>query len=159
MRAALRRWPEGARLFLSRCSVMPFEVALGFVSAWTGAISFFNLTVAAVAFSNALPTPMVVAFNIVYLLSGVFLVLGVGWGYRNIEAAGMILLATVLGVRTVAFCVVFGFTAVTTGAIIQSLTFGLAALVRLRALLKNKTLVFATDIPAIVAEQTRGVPE
>lgn len=149
----MRSWPVGFRLFVHRCAVVPFEASIGILAIWTGATSFLNYTVAARAFTSSLPEVFTVSFNLVYLVAGAFILCGLGWGYRNIESSGMILLATVMGVRVIALVVTAGFTPETTAAIIQGLTFGLASLIRLHSLLKNKILVFAEDIPEIVKRQ------
>jgi hypothetical protein len=154
---ALKTWPTGFKLFFHRCSVVPFEVALGVLAMWTGYTSFFEWTVAARAFGSSLPGYMTDGFNLVYLVSGAFILVGVGWGYRNVEASGVILLATVFLVRVMALLFSVGITPETTSALVQSLTFGFACMIRLRCILKNCVMVYAADIPEIIERQARGM--
>lgn len=155
---AIRAFPLGFTLFVHRCGVAPFEVAIAALSVWSGVMSFFNYTSVTRIVSSSLPDVFTIAFNLVYLVAGMFILTGVGWAYRNLESSGMILLATVLGVRVIALVVSVGYAPETTTAIVQGLTFGLASLVRLRSLLKNRTLVFAEDIPEYVKRlsETKG---
>lgn len=153
---ALGRFPGGWKLFVHRCTIVPFEVALGAVAVWTGFTSFFEWTVTARAFGSSLPGYMTDAFNLVYLVAGAFIMVGVGWGYRNVESSGVILLATTLLVRVMALMFSVGVTPETTSAIVQGLTFGFACAIRLRDLLKNTTYVVAIDIPEIIERQARS---
>lgn len=139
--------PEGFKLFRTRAAVVPFEVAIGFLSMWTGTISFFDITVAARALKTGMPIGVLNAFNLLYLLAGAFIVAGVGWGYRNVEASGMVLLLTTLMVRVATFIFVIGFAPDTTAAIVQGLVFGIASGIRLVSLLRNKVLVLTEVTP------------
>lgn len=159
MRRAIREMPVGFRLFLNRSKVVPFEFAVGFASVYIGAVSFLGGTAGAQAANQALPPLMVAVLNLIYLLSGFFIIFGLGWGYRNLEASGVILLFTALIARLVMLIVITGFTLTTTATAVQGGAFAVACIVRLISLMKNRVLVFAEDIPNIVKEQTRGLPE
>lgn len=150
MRNAIRGMPAGFRLFLFRSRAVPFELALGFVSLWSGAISFFGVTLSAQTLNQTLHPLMVSTFNLLYLLSGVFIIAGVGWGYRNLEASGVILLATALIVRAIAVLIGAGVNPLTLTAALQGVAFSFACVVRLVSLMKNEVLVFATDVPELV---------
>ena len=149
--------PVGWRLFRHRLVCVPFESSLAIVAIWTGATSLLEYSVAARAFSWALPQATVDIFNLAYVLAGAFVLLGVGWGYRNVESSGLLMLFTVLTVRVFSLMVLVGTTPETVTAIVQGLTFGLATLLRLYMIIKGKTLVYAQDIPDIVA--ARLAPE
>lgn len=153
LRESIKQIPTGFKLFMHRWIITPFEVAFALVAMWTGLISFFNWTVAARAFNSALPTELSTLFNLIYFISGIFMLTGIGWAYRNVEAAGLIFLFTVLLVRVITLISMVGFTPETTSAIVQGLAFGFACIARLRLILKNQVLVRASDIPEIVSRQ------
>lgn len=146
VRRTIREFPAGLRHFFARSAIAPFEFALGIVSLWTGAISFFGVTLGAQTLNATLPTVMVGTFNLVYFISGLFIIAGLGWGYRNIEASGVILLATALIVRAIAVVVGAGLNPLTMTAVIQAVAFTVACLVRLVTILKNRVMVLATEI-------------
>lgn len=146
VRKAIREFPAGFKHFFARSALAPFEFALGIVSLWTGAISFFGVTLGAQTLNATLPSVMVAAFNLIYFISGLFIVAGLGWGYRNIEASGVILLSTALIVRATAVIIGAGINPLTMTAVIQAVVFTIACLVRLVTLLRHKVVVFATEI-------------
>jgi hypothetical protein len=147
MRKTIRELPAGFRLFVDRARAVPFEIALGLVSLWSGAISFFGITLGAQTLNATLPPIMVSTFNLMYLLAGVFIIAGVGWGYRNLEASGVILLATALIVRAVAVVIGVGISPTTVTLIFQAAVFSAACLLRLISLLKHEIVILAADIP------------
>lgn len=147
MRSAIRELPAGLRAFLARSAIAPFEFALGLVSLWTGAISFFGITLGAQTLNQVLPPAMVATFNLTYFVSGIFIVAGIGWGYRNIEASGVILLATALATRAAAVFISTGFNPLTLTVLVQAVAFTTACIVRLVTLLRHKVLAFVTPIP------------
>lgn len=140
---SLREFPEGWRMFIKRSTVCPFEVAIGLLSIWTGILSLFDVTVAAKAFSAALPDPLADILNLLYILAGHFIVTGVGWNYRNVEASGLIFLFSILVIRVLSLTFLIGFTPETTAAIIQGVIFGAACMIRLKALLQHKIVISA----------------
>lgn len=140
---ALREFPEGFRMFVKRSTVCPFEVAIGLLAIWSGIFSLFDATVAARAFSAALPNPLVNMLNLLYILAGAFIVAGVGWGYRNIESSGLIFLFSILFIRVISLAFLIGFRPETTAAIVQGVIFGFACAVKLQAVLKRKIVISA----------------
>ena len=157
MRKALREFPIGAKLFWNRCSVVPFEASLGVLAIWTGSTAFLNWTLTNRVLVSALPDNMLRLLNLLYLISGIMIVTGVGWAYRNVETSGLIFLATSFIVRFVVLISIAGVNPETVGALVQTLTFGLACAIRIRCLLKNCILVFASDIPEIIARQSKAL--
>lgn len=137
---SLSQVPTGARLFCGRCAVAPFETATAVLSVWSGAISFFGVTITASVVNTLLPPQLVVLFNLLYVLSGAFMLAGLGWNYRNLEATGIIFLATSLIIRFIVLFVAAGFQPVILTALVTNLAFGLACGTRLVFLLKRRTL-------------------
>lgn len=154
---AIKELPAGARLFFNRCRLVPFETAISLWAIYAGMASFLNWTVASRALSTSFPSEVTQVLNLIYLVSGVLIFLGVGWAYRNVEVSGLILLASSFAIRIIVLLSVVGLaTPEAIGSMIQGLTFGLACIIRAGCLLKNHTLVFASDIPEIIARQSRA---
>lgn len=129
--------------FFRQLAVLPFESALALVSVWSGLSSLFGLTTAGQAFNAALPPWMVIAFNLLYVLSGLAIALGIGWGYRNLEACGLILLLTSLLVRGIAIVVTSWDTNASgvVAAQFSSAVFIGATLLRLMAIFHRATVI------------------
>lgn len=125
---------EGGRVFLTRLSVVPFESAIALSAVWAGTASLFGISGSGAAFNATLPHPLVVLFNIMYIVSGVVTVLGLGFGYRNLEGFGLVTLATSLAIRLIALAVISGVQPDTITAIVQAMIFIPASLVRLVSL-------------------------
>jgi signal transduction histidine kinase len=127
--------------FFVRSAIAPFEFALGLVSLWTGAISFFGITLGAQTLNQTMPPTVVAIFNLTYFISGIFIVLGLGRNYRNVEASGVILLATALVVRAIVVVIAAGVSAITITVVVQATIFSTACAVRLFTILKHKVLL------------------
>lgn len=133
--------PAQKRVFLRRLTVLPFESAIAVASIWGGLSSLFGLTSAGQAFGNALPPLMVTLFNLLYILSGLSIVFGLGWGYRNLEACGLILLLTSLAVRSITLTFTFGLTPLVVATLASSVIFIVATVFRLESIFKKGTIV------------------
>lgn len=134
-------YPQQKRVFFHRLTVLPFEAAVALSSVWGGLAAMFGLTSTGQAFGTALPPNMTIAFNLLYVLSGAAILLGLGWGYRNLEGCGLVLLLTSLGVRAIALTVTFGFTPLISSVVVQAVIFIIAVAARLRTLFRNGTIV------------------
>lgn len=156
LRQTLKQLPTGFKLFVHHCSAAPFEMAIASLAMWTGMMAFFDWTMASRAFNSALPAVLSTLFNLIYFIAGSFMVAGIGWAYRNVEAAGLIFLFTVLAGRVVTLMFLVGFNPETTAAIVQGSVFGFACIARLRIIFKNQLLVHASDIPELVSRQMRS---
>jgi len=143
---SLSQVPLGARLFCGRCAIAPFETATAVLAMWTGAISFFGVTLTASVVNTLLPEQLVILFNLLYVLSGAFMVAGLGWNYRNLEATGIIFLATSLLIRLIVLFVAAGFQLVILTALLQNLAFLIACGTRLVFLLKRRSLAIV-EVP------------
>lgn len=129
------------RIFFHRLTVLPFEAAIALASVWGGLASLFGLTISGQAFGTALPPNMATAFNLLYIISGLAILFGLGWGYRNLEACGLILLLTSLTVRSIALAVTFGLAPSIATMLVQAAIFAVATIIRLRTVFKNGTTV------------------
>lgn len=137
--ASVLEYPP-AHSFLRKLAVLPFEAAIALVSVWAGVVSLLGFTIGGQTLSAALPPWMVAVFNLLYVLSGLAILLGVGWGYRNLEASGLILLLMSLLVRCTALVVVVGLTGVVLVTQFSTVIFMAAALLRLVAVLKRAVI-------------------
>lgn len=132
---------------------MPFETAFSLTIIWGGVTSFFNQTTAARMFNASLPPWVATTSNVVYLVSGLAILGGVGWAYRNVEASGLVLLLLTLLMRTVVVALRFGYSVQTSNTFATSLIFGACILVRLHTVLKGYSIVMLKK-PDIVSVAT-----
>lgn len=146
---ALKEWPGGALRFSRSLQAVPFEAALGLASIWSGFAAIFNATLAARMFNDTLPIQLAMCFNIVYVVAGVTLLMGIGWSYRNVEASGLIILIAVLFTRTATVWAGYGFNSVTSANFTQATIFSVASFVRLRTLLKGWSVVLFREARVI----------
>lgn len=126
-----------AKIFALRCATVPFQSALSILAIWSGFAGILGATIGAQLFQHALRSPLADVFDVLYILAGVMMFGGVGWTYRNVEASGLILLATTLAVRLVAYSVQVGWNDFSSLLIVQSLVFVVASAIRLTTLLKS----------------------
>lgn len=134
-------YPAQKQVFFRRITVLPFESAIALASVWGGVASLFGLTTAGQAFGTALPPNMATAFNLLYIISGLSILFGLGWGYRNLEACGLVLLLTSLTVRSIALAVTFGAAPSIATMLVQSVMFIAATVFRLQSIFKNGTII------------------
>lgn len=134
---AMRTLLAEARVFFGRLVVLPFELAIAVLMIYNGVAAFFGATIFTILLNDILSVAMVSAINTMYIVSGLTLILGIGWRYRNIEAFGLIFLAGVFTVRTVAVWLTVGWMPVTSTLLVQSVIFSWAGLMRLAILMKN----------------------
>lgn len=143
MTAFLRKLFTGFGIVYKRLSVQPFEAALALLTILSGILLLVRVgpprTPSPV--TALLPEPLVFAFRMFYFASGVGMFAGLGWGYRNLEAFGLILLLTSLGGFTLTMLVVIGFKPLILGSVIGAVVFGIAAVMRLMALLRGRFLL------------------
>jgi hypothetical protein len=125
--------------FFRQLAMLPFETAIALASVWGGVASSLGLT-AGQGFSATLPPLMVSAFNLLYILSGLAIVLGIGWGYRNLEACGLVLLTMSLLVRGIAVVVTAGATTPVLTAQFSTVVFIGATVLRFRALVQRAVI-------------------
>lgn len=131
----------GVKTFFKRQSVIPFEVVWGFYVMYAGAVLTLNYGVTISPLSIALGTTIAMIFNIVFFVSGAGIFFGVGWRKGNVEAFGVILLATSLLVRTIAAIWFFGITPMMVNGIVLNGGFIIASIVRLQTIFKSSKRV------------------
>jgi hypothetical protein len=91
---------EKIRWSTKRLIVVPFECAIGFVCVWSGFLALFKIGVVADPLKEILG-PFSILFNVIYLVSGIMLYIGIALNKRMTEAFGLILIAMSLVVRLI----------------------------------------------------------
>lgn len=153
---AIRSIPGGAVTFFHRQSIMPYQAGIAALSIIMGVFSFFDWTLAAMLFNNALPMGGVLGFNLMYVVSGFAMFFGMGWGYRNLESFGLILLLTVLIARVIVVFAAVGLTPITTSTIVQGAVIGFSTLVRLVMLVKGHDVVLIRNASRVEVETEKN---
>lgn len=150
---SIQEWPLNGRVALRRLMFVSFEVALAITAIWTGGTAFLGLTIAASAFNAALPSAMVTVFNALYFASGVVMIFGIAFGYRSVEAVGLMLFITSLVVRVVALFGTFGPDPMLLSPIFLSSVYAACAIARLYVLIMNGKLLYTTRAVHIVESE------
>lgn len=149
-------WLTDAKRFHERLAILPFEAAFGFWSIWVGVGAFFDETIASRLFNDALPVFTASVSNLAYVVSGLAILAGIGWTYRNIEAAGLIVLLTVLIIRSAVTLIGSGYSPYTASALSQAIIFGICIVVRLRTLFNNWSVVLLREPEVVTIETNDG---
>ena len=90
------------KTFFLRQAIVPFETTLAFFFMYAAVASMVGFGTVASPLSRALGTTMATLFNVVYLVAGLGMFVGIGTRRGDLEAFGLILVITSLAVRTVA---------------------------------------------------------
>jgi hypothetical protein len=134
-------WTRAGR---ERLSTLPFEAAIGFLVIVSGAVGLFNFGVTD-PLAKVLPTWENVLFNLVYLTSGVGIVLGLTRGRAAGEGAGLVLLCTGALVRAVVYFLALGLDQRLTVSLMFDAVVIWASALRLRSLSRGDIIIKATE--------------
>lgn len=88
--------------FWKRLAVVPFEALIGGLAMFSGTVALLGIGTSVDSLTLLLPEWLVQALNVEYILSGVALLLGLGYAKAGVEALGLILLGAAVTVRGVA---------------------------------------------------------
>lgn len=127
--------------FLHNQAIAPFETVFGFFCAYGGLAGLFKFGIVLTAYSQAISGKFLVISNTLYLISGLAIFIGLGIRRGDIEAFGLILLATVLVVRTLIFSFVFGLNPVIVNSYILNAAFIFSSIIRLKTIIKNNRFI------------------
>jgi hypothetical protein len=130
-------WTRAGR---ERLGTLPFEAAIGFLVIVSGVVGLFDFGITD-PLAKVLPTWQNVTFNVIYLVSGVGIVLGLTRGRGRVEAAGLALLVASAIVRAVVYLAALGLDQRLVVSIVFDVVILWAARTRYRSLRRGDVLV------------------
>lgn len=122
-------------------TLAPFEAMFGFICIYSGLAGIFNFGIINNIFSNLLNIRFLLFFNLIYFLSGIGIFFGVGLKKGNLEAFGLIVLATTLLIRTVIFGWLLGLNPIIVNAYVSNCAFAFGCSIRLITIFKNNQVL------------------
>lgn len=129
------------KLIINNLVISPFEAMFGFICIYAGLAGVFNFGIINNIFTDLLDIKFLLLFNIIYFLSGLGIFLGIAFKKGNLEAFGLISLATTLIIRTIIFGWLLGLNPIIVNAYIFNAAFALGCLIRLIAIFKNNQIL------------------
>lgn len=132
------------RLRLKRFADRPFATALSGVLLSGGIIALTHSGLTADAIEGLVPGWLVTTLSVSYALSGLFLLIGLGFERPDIEAAGCVLALSGISVRVVALLTVVGFIVPVLATLVFYVLLMWAFLERLRQILRHQSIVRVT---------------
>ncbi len=141
VRRALKELPIGFKEFHNRLIIVPIDAGLATMAILSGIMSFAGASLQSQLFNDAFPETAAALFNVFYIIAGFSVLGGIGWAYRNLETFGWILIITNLMVRAFVLWSYGGLNPFTFAAILQSVVFGGACLIKIYHLIKKKTVI------------------
>ena len=126
--------------FLKRQSVHSFEVTFAVFCFYTGVAGLLGVGLSAGPLTSILGGWLATVLDVAFALSGVMMFFGVGFGRRDVEAGGLVLVITSLLIRNVTLLMVFGMTWVFLSSYFHGTAFAIACFFRLRKLAKVRML-------------------
>lgn len=119
----------------------PFEAMLGFICIYSGLAGIFNFGIVNNAFNELLNHDLLLVLNSIYLISGLAMFFGLGFNKANIEALGIILLATTLIVRIIISIWLLGISPIVINGYVFNFAFIFACIVRLITIVDNNKVL------------------
>lgn len=129
------------KTFYTNQKLVPFETMFGFYCAYSGLAGLLNFGIVSNAFNSATGYKTSTIFNIVYLLAGIGMYIGVGLKRINIEAFGLITVITSIIIRTITASWVFGINPVIINSYIFNTAIIFACIIRLITIYKNNIFI------------------
>lgn len=130
--------------FFKRQSVQSFETVFAVFCIYSGIASLFGVGVGSGALTSILGGWLALILDTGFTASGFMMFFGIGFGRRDVEAAGLVTVMTSLVARHLAIFLVFGLTPVFFNTYFYASAFALACALRLRMLVRMKVLVELT---------------
>lgn len=127
--------------FFHNQAIAPFETVFGFFCAYSGLAGLFKFGIILTAYSQAISGKFLIFSNTIYLISGLGIFIGLGVRRGDMEAFGLILLTTVLIVRTLIFGFVFGFNPIIINSYILNAAFVFSSIVRFKTIARNNKFI------------------
>jgi hypothetical protein len=133
------------REFLRRLGVVPFETAIGWVILVSGLVHLLHVQEPSDPLTLLLPEWLTIALSLAYALTGLCIILGIGFGRRDIEGAGLTLLIAASSIRLAAVFNAAGFVVEVYTAIVYYTVLLLAASARLGSLIRREVVIRVRD--------------
>lgn len=119
----------------------PGAVALAFIALYAGIAGLLHIGTATDALTTLLPGWLTIALNCIYTFAGIAMIAGMGRRRGNIEAAGWIMLAASVIVRTIAVLTVAGLSVQVVSLLVLYAGFLAAAVVRIAQIVRGDDIV------------------
>jgi hypothetical protein len=98
------------RAVIHRLGVTPWATVIGALVFFSGVLGLLNVAVERDPLALALPTWLLAVTQILYAVSGLAMLVGIGFGRADVEAAGLIGVGFGITSRAVAFVAILGLT-------------------------------------------------
>lgn len=129
------------RTFFRRLATIPFESLFGAIAVYAGIAGLFHIGTATDALDVILGNTIVTGLQVLYLGSGILILLGLGKAKAALEMPGLTLLVASVLIRAIAIQVLVGFTNDTAGVFVLDALVIVASCVRLAHLWKGWVVV------------------
>lgn len=136
------------RTFWSGTRQRPLATVVGFLAISGGLSALLHIGTTSDALSALIPEWLTVALSVCYLVSGLGLLLGMGFYWTNVEAGALVLLAAGVVARGIAVFAVAGLSRDTVSTLVLNIVVVVAVTVRLRQIHHGEALVLVkTSLP------------
>lgn len=152
--------------FFNRVYVIPFQCMFAIWSIYSGITGLLHFGVVSTSLTAIFSPLATTIFNAVYILAGLAMLLGPGLAKRNLEAMGLMLVSTVIGIRALAVVWFAGHSVipdaksteieVIINTISVTLVFLAACFLRIHSLWKLSSIVMVKE-PVVVVEESNGL--
>lgn len=135
--------------FFMQQRAAPFETMLGFFCIYGGIAGLLDFGVASNAFKYILGYKITMLFNALYAIAGSGMFFGIGLNKHNIEAFGLITVATSIIIRTVAIGYIIGPNPLIINTYVLNVTFVLSCMARLVTVIRYHKALNADAVTII----------
>lgn len=127
---------KGVKRFFIRQSLSPFETMFAFFCIYAGLARLFDFGVTVGPFQRALGSKAAIVLNVILVVSGLGIYVGRGIGRGDVEASGLILLATSLIITTIVNGWLFGLNPMVINSYVLNGAFVFSCVIRLVKIFK-----------------------
>lgn len=135
--------------FQSRHNIIPFEGGFALFAIYSSLVGLFGFGVIPSAVSRELGNIFTVTSNFVFLIAGLGMYFGVGFGRRDFEAFGLILTMASLLCRMLLAHWVLGFDSVTFNNYMYNTIFIVVCIIRLSTVFQKHIIIRLEDVPPL----------
>lgn len=130
--------------FLKRQSVHSFEVTFAVFCIYSGLAGIMGIGLSSGPLTSILGGWLATVIEVAFAISGAMMFFGIGFGRRDLEAGGLVMVITSLLLRNLTLLMTFGLTWVFVSSYFHGTAFAIACFFRLRKLAKVRMLVEIT---------------